>query len=203
MTAPVAIGILVASLAAVAPAVPSRQVFAATQDLAAIHAWTQNIDAYMVIRDHAARTAPPPRLPTSAAELLRAEAAFAAEIRVRRHGAGIGDVFTPDIQRTFRGLIARTMSDHEIAVADLLHEFLSAVLPGGSRLAVNQRFPWHLGTAIPGCLLEVLPSLPKALQYRLIGRDLLLIDIDANLVVDVLPEAVPRPAEGLVAAAAK
>jgi hypothetical protein len=47
---------------------------------------------------------------------------------------------------------------------------------------------------MPGCLLEVLPALPQGLQYRLVGRDLILLDLDANLVVDILPEALPRPA---------
>jgi len=37
----------------------------------------------------------------------------------------------------------------------------------------------------------VLPELPEELQFRFVERDLVLVDIDADLVIDVLPDAVP------------
>jgi len=40
-------------------------------------------------------------------------------------------------------------------------------------------------------LLEALPPLPVELQYRFIGRDLLLVDVEADLVIDILPNALP------------
>jgi hypothetical protein len=185
------IGVLVLGSIAV-PGVSAPQLFVPAQDVEALQAWTLNIEQYLVIRDLAAQSAPPPRVPSSAAELLRAEFAFAAEIRARRPGAREGDVFTADIQRTFRRLIARAISEHEIAVADLLDAFLSDVVPGASRPGVNRRFSWQIGTAMPGCLLEALPLLPEGLQYRLSGRDLILLDVDANLIIDILREALPR-----------
>jgi hypothetical protein len=39
----------------------------------------------------------------------------------------------------------------------------------------------------------VLPPVPKELEYRLVGRSLVLRDRDAALVVDYLPEALPKP----------
>jgi hypothetical protein len=39
------------------------------------------------------------------------------------------------------------------------------------------------------CVLNVLPALPPELQYRFLFRDLALIDVHANLIVDILPEA--------------
>jgi hypothetical protein len=42
-------------------------------------------------------------------------------------------------------------------------------------------------------LLGALPPVPGALGYRLIGRDLVLWDEDAGLVVDVVVEALPEP----------
>jgi hypothetical protein len=41
--------------------------------------------------------------------------------------------------------------------------------------------------------LDVLPELPEELEYRFAGRDLVLIDIHAELVVDVLRRALPPP----------
>jgi hypothetical protein len=42
---------------------------------------------------------------------------------------------------------------------------------------------------VPPQLLQVLPPLPPELQYRIIGRSLVLWDHHANLVVDYLPGA--------------
>jgi hypothetical protein len=185
-----AIGLVVLSLAA--PVAPAILGFVPAQDPDALQHWTLNIENYLVIREQAEQAAPPALLATSAGELIRAQNAFAAEIRSRRQNARIGDLFTPDVQRAFRTLIAQTLAEHQIAAAGLLTEFLADILPGGTWPAVNQRFSWQLGTAMPACLLKALPQLPRGLQYRLVAHDLVLIDIDANLVIDILPEALPR-----------
>jgi hypothetical protein len=174
-------------------AAASRQVFVPVQDIAALHEWTVRLDHYVGIRAQAAEVTPPPAWPASFDDILRFELAFAAEIRARRTHATMGDLFTANVGRTFRKLIAHALTEHEIAVAALLDEFLLDVVPGASRPTVNHRFSWQLGTAMPACLLDALPKLPKGLQYRLVGRDLILLDIDANLVVDILPAALPRP----------
>ena len=44
---------------------------------------------------------------------------------------------------------------------------------------------------MPPDILHVLPPLPDELQYRLVDRDLVLIDMHADLVVDILPGALP------------
>ena len=44
---------------------------------------------------------------------------------------------------------------------------------------------------MPVDLLAALPRLPCEVQYRFMTRDLVLIDIDANLIVDFIPDAIP------------
>ena len=44
---------------------------------------------------------------------------------------------------------------------------------------------------MPPELLAALPRLPPELEYRFIDRDLVLRDIDANLIIDFVPEAIP------------
>ena len=39
--------------------------------------------------------------------------------------------------------------------------------------------------------LQRLPELPNELEYRFVGRDLVLLDMEIDLVVDVLPDALP------------
>ncbi len=45
---------------------------------------------------------------------------------------------------------------------------------------------------MPPSLLAVLPRLPKELEYRIIGRFLVLRDVDAALIVDYIPDLIPR-----------
>ncbi len=54
-------------------------------------------------------------------------------------------------------------------------------------LVVNGDFPWRNATAMFPAILEALPPLPQELLFRIIGRDLILIDVHASLIVDILP----------------
>src|SRR5207342_3447357 len=58
--------------------------------------------------------------------------------------------------------------------------------------AINTDYPTilPLATVPPGLLLK-LPTLPADLEYRFLGRHLILRDIKANLIVDFIPDAVP------------
>ena len=60
---------------------------------------------------------------------------------------------------------------------------------GAPRLVVNGPFPWNSGNAMWPSILAALPQLPEELEYRLVGADLVLVDIPASLVVDVLADA--------------
>jgi hypothetical protein len=44
----------------------------------------------------------------------------------------------------------------------------------------------------PPALLNRLPPLPQELAYRIVGRDLTLKDTKAGLIVDLIPNAIPR-----------
>ena len=57
-------------------------------------------------------------------------------------------------------------------------------------LAVNARFEWSCSAATPGFLIAALPPLPDELQYRFVGVDLVLVDVPARLIVDIMPLAI-------------
>jgi hypothetical protein len=54
--------------------------------------------------------------------------------------------------------------------------------------------PWRTHVPLMPIIRE-LPELPPELEYRFIGRDLVLMDVGANMVVDVLRDALPRAVE--------
>jgi hypothetical protein len=60
------------------------------------------------------------------------------------------------------------------------------------RLQVNARYPRNLPLqSTPPTLLMNLPTLPKELQYRIVGSTLVLYDMSSGLIVDFIPGAVP------------
>ena len=59
-------------------------------------------------------------------------------------------------------------------------------------IKVNAEYPKNAPlSTVPPTLLEKLPKLPSELEYRFVGRTLILRDREANMIVDYLKEAVP------------
>ena len=40
-------------------------------------------------------------------------------------------------------------------------------------------------------LLAKLPQLPKEVRYRFVGRNMLLVDRESNVIIDYMPDALP------------
>ena len=58
--------------------------------------------------------------------------------------------------------------------------------------AVNTAYPEKAPLAtVPPLILVNLPRLPDGLEYRFMGRDLVLRDQPSNLIIDFVPGAVP------------
>jgi hypothetical protein len=114
--------------------------------------------------------------------------ALAMRIQAARQEACQGDMFTPDVASVFRRRIAFHVPPEIIgAIIGEQGEEDAAPVP---RLAVNMAWPEGVPLSfMPPRLLSSLPALPAELQYRFIGRSLVLWDIHANLIVDVLPAA--------------
>ena len=55
-------------------------------------------------------------------------------------------------------------------------------------VVVNEPLRW--GAVLSPSLASVLPPLPAELAFRLVGRDLVLIDVESDLVVDVIRAAI-------------
>lgn len=124
-------------------------------------------------------------------QLHRTIAALAAEIRAARSNARRGDVFTPRAAAFFRATLAsaaRARYDVPVLLDDMDREGR----PASVVLEVNGEFPWIAGNVMPPALLRMLPELPPELEYRFVGADLVVLDVRANLVVDVLEHALAR-----------
>jgi hypothetical protein len=121
----------------------------------------------------------PAQKPTdSAAELAEYRLQMAPKIRAAT--AKQGDIFTSEISGSFRRLIGAPFSGPE---GDHLRASLRHAEPvHGTRLHVNATYPAKVPLqSTPPTLLLDLPQLPSEVEYRIVGRDLVLRDVGANL----------------------
>ena len=157
---------------------------ASAQD-AAIQEFKLRVNAYMEFRSDFVIFVPPK--PSSDPGAIEAASdALAMSLRAARPEARIGDIFTPEVAVAVRQRIQDALWQHRYSPADLMLDITSEAPGAPAHLAVNERFDWAFGAAMPGCLIAALPTLPRELQYRFVGGDLVLVDIDARLIVDIL-----------------
>jgi hypothetical protein len=130
----------------------------------------------------------PITLNSSVESINRSMQALATAIRAERPDAKQGDLFTPALGRELRALVGGALLEHGFsATAVRTNELLAGIDPTTVHLRVNGTFPWGLGVSMFPCVIEALPPLPAELQYRIVGNDLVLIDVHASLIVDILP----------------
>jgi hypothetical protein len=176
-----------ASLIAVALA--SAQ--SASPDEAVLSGFQNRVAAYVAL--HRQLEGPLPTLEVSddPERIHLAMDALAGEIRRVRWNAKQGDIVTPDVAAALRRTIGAALAEHP--ELDVLYVIFDEYPPGLKiRPIVNARFPAVVGPGMmPSCILWALPELPEELQYRFVGRDLVLWDVHANLIVDIVPDAVP------------
>jgi hypothetical protein len=127
--------------------------------------------------------------PTEAPEAIAAhEKQVAAGIRQARHAAKQGDIFTPEIEIEFRRLIGITMKGPEGA---RIKQSLASAEPVKLKLQVNTEYPPDVPLqTTPPSLLHNLPELPEELEYRIVGRSLVLRCVKANMIVDFIADIV-------------
>jgi hypothetical protein len=126
-----------------------------------------------------------------AAKIVDHQNALAGKIAGARRDAHHGDIFTHEVAERFRKIIRHEFHGPEGRAAReaIRQDDPSKVI---RRLHVNDVFPEGVPlTTTPPSLLLKLPELPRELAYRFVGRDLTLIDTEARLIVDLIPNAIP------------
>jgi len=142
------------------------------------------LDAYSELRRRLESQLPAVTVTDDVRQLRRARRSLAQAIRSARPGAVQGEFFTPAISAQVR-----------LALAPLMDDAMCAVImddnPGGFTHAIDGAYPDGKAFAtMPGILLARLPELPADIQFRFIGRHLILYDVRANTIVDRMPDAI-------------
>jgi hypothetical protein len=159
-------------------------------DAAAIKQVEVAIAKYMGMRQGLRSEVRGPVKNSSSTQLNDASDALAGAIQRARRGAQVGSIFNKRAGAVIKRRIADTVRTENMVatLADIDDEGSAGPSP-----KVHLRLPVTAQMAtMPPALLKVLPPLPKELEYRILGSYLVLRDIDASLILDYIPVAVPR-----------
>jgi hypothetical protein len=151
----------------------------------ALTSFAERVTAYVELHRQLEGPVPTVTVSSDAAEIRRAIDALGSKIRRARAGARRGDIFSPEIARLVRARITKGCGGDFNAVHAFAHDEV-APMPAAR---VNGKWPGEGMTAMPNRVLCELPALPEELEYRFVNRDLVLWDMHADVIVDVLPDA--------------
>lgn len=126
----------------------------------------------------------------SQAEIAARAVALGNAIVAARPHAKQGDIFSPEVSAFIATLVRQEYSRRSEPVLET-REDQQDELPNFEP-RVNQIYPttYPLAT-FPPALLPVLPPLPEEIEYRIVRDNLILRDVEANIILDFMPRAMP------------
>jgi hypothetical protein len=159
--------------------------------------FNDRVQEYAKLRKQAVEKTPALPKKASPEEIEKHEKALVEAIRNTRPHAQRGDVFTAESQPVFVEILKRHLSgpgkqaSRETAKQGNPKRDPE---PGEKQptLQVNAVYPKSaaLSSVPPGLLMD-LPKLPMDIEYRFVGRTLVLWDSRSNLVIDYMKEVAP------------
>jgi len=156
-----------------------------------LQAFQGRVQAYVGLHQRLEGPLPPMTDEAESWSMLLAKRYLASAIRRARSTAQQGDIFHSAAATVLRELIAEGLAgrDPEAFLSEFYapHPVTHATHP-----IVNEPYPKSITHEVPPAILERLPPLPEHVEYRIVGHDLLLWDVHADLVVDFLPDAFAR-----------
>ena len=155
---------------------------------AAVLAFKTRVDEYVKVHNDAESKVPKLTETSDPSKVHQREAALGEMIKSLRPTAKEGDVFGAD----FRPILEREVRTDFRSRSAADRKAIIQELPPKMKLAVNMTYPGSLPLAtFPARLLRKLPDLPPELEYRIVGRHIVLRDVTANVIVDVARDIVP------------
>lgn len=142
--------------------------------------FSQRMSDYSALRSDLERGLPGPMVSRKGVRAL------GSRVRAARSSAKQGDIFTPTVAAAFKATLVLEMDAQ--TWASIMDDN-----PGAFRNRINGDYPEKrsLSTVPPG-ILAVLPPLPDGIQYRFLGRHLILLDTRAGVILDRIPYAIGR-----------
>lgn len=146
-------------------------------DTETLASFNKQVQDYAALRSRLEEGLPPLRVTENADEIEAFERRLARRLREAR-GSQRNRVFPPAMRRQIRWLLV-TQAD-AATIAAIMEDG-----PGEFDIDVNDTYSKNrpIGT-MPPKLLLLLPDLPRDVEYRFVGRHLILYDVRANMIID-------------------
>jgi hypothetical protein len=157
---------------------------AVNADAAVLKDFGDRIAAYMAIHKDAAGDGAKLKESSDPAKIMAAQDGMAARIRAARANAKPGDIFTPAVREQFRRLMYPQFKGEDGRDAKAV--IRDDAPPVSPLLKINSKYAAESFPSVPSKVLLNLPRLPNELEYRIVDGHLILLDVDANIIVDYM-----------------
>jgi hypothetical protein len=154
----------------------------------AVSAFNKRLEAYLELRKKAESGFPALGETDDPAKITAHEKALGDAVRQMRPTARPGDIFGTDMTPLILEIVRADWKKRPaVDRAAIMEGMPKPFVP-----TINMRYPVGQPlTTFPPNLLNQLHQLPDDLEYRFVGRDLILRDVKANIIVDVIRHALP------------
>jgi hypothetical protein len=185
----IATSIVVATAVVTARGGETQEPTKVNPDAAAIADFTKRVDAYAALHDKVESMLMEPAQDGGPEAVVEHQREFAKLMQKERQYAKPGDIITKPMRNVIRRLLASVFRGPD---GPEIKRSILDTFTGNAVLQVNQTYPDNMPySTVPLPILQGLPPLPDALQYRFVGRRLILLDPHGRLVVDIVENVFP------------
>ena len=158
-------------------------------DKAAIESFQKQVKEYIALRNKARENAPKLSKDSTPEQIQAYRTALELSLRNARPNAKRGEFFLPATADYIRRTLKTEFQGKD---RKELRENIFETETQGVVLRVNYPYAQTAELSeMPATLLTKLPQLPKELRYRFVGRNMLLVDRESDLIIDFMPDALP------------
>jgi hypothetical protein len=159
-----------------------------TQD-PAVAAFEKQVKDYIELRNKVRANAPKLSKDSTPEQIHAYRTTLQNTLRNARPNAKRGEFFRPETAEFIRRTLKTEFQGKD---RQELRETIFETETQGVVLRVN--YPYAQSAELsemPATLLTKLPQLPKELRYRFVGRNMLLVDRESDVIIDYMPDALP------------
>jgi hypothetical protein len=155
----------------------------------AVDAFEKQVNEYIELRNRIKEKAPKLSKDSTPEQINTYRTTLQNSLRSARPNAKRGEFFRPETADFIRRTLKTEFQGKD---RQQLREQIFETETQGVVLQVN--YPYAQSAELsemPATLLTKLPQLPKELRYRFVGRNMLLVDRESDVIIDIMPDALP------------
>jgi len=158
-------------------------------DKVAVKRFEERVKNYMKLRNAVKARLPKLSKDATPEQIESYRENFEAAVRNTRTGAKRGDIFNHDGSDYIRRVLKVNFTGKDrVELRNIVFEGETATV----KVRVNYPYPEVAEfVEMPPTVLLNLPQLPPEVKYRFVGRNLLLVDSETNLILDYMTNALP------------